>query len=109
MAYARYGDIGRVETGLDSDGVSVAIILVLGTGAVQVQVEVQFQVPYTHSHVNIKKVCTLGCKGTSRLDGIFVKRSPNGVTGVVVSATTSSTLQYERVEFSAINARNSAT
>ncbi|GKG47232.1 hypothetical protein Tco_0504429, partial [Tanacetum coccineum] len=54
MAYARYGDIGRRETGLDSDGVSVAIISVLGTSAVQVQVEVQFQVPYTHSHVNIK-------------------------------------------------------
>ncbi|GJR27317.1 ankyrin repeat-containing protein ITN1-like protein [Tanacetum coccineum] len=102
--FFRYGDIGRVETGLDSDGVSVAIISVLGTGAILVQV-----VPYTHSHVNIKKVCTLGCKGTSRLDGIFVKRSPSGVTGAVVSTTTSSTLQYERVGFSAINARSSAT
>lgn len=43
------------------------------------------------------------------LDGIFLRSSSMGVNGAVVSAITSTTLQYDRSRFLAMHAMSSAT
>lgn len=54
------------------------------------------------------KESTFGDRST-RWEGIFARSSPMGVKGAVVSAITSTTLQYEEPRFLAINAMSSDT